>query len=88
MYEARRTDPNFVASKWLEDNFVTYKTRGEATEYDIVKNIAEKHLSIKNLNTLINTTTDTARKQQLIDDKTRILNWNATATNEKKIKGY
>ena len=88
MYEARRTDPNFIPSKWLNDNFLAYKTAGEVSEFDILKDIADKHLNLQNLNNLINTTADTSRKQQLIDDKTRILNWNASATNEKKIKGY
>lgn len=88
MYEARRTDPNFVASAWLDANFLAYKKAGQVTEFDILKDIADKHLNLQNLNNLINTTIDMSRKQQLIDDKTRILNWNANATNDKKIRGY
>ena len=88
MYEARRKDPKFIASAWLDANFLAYKKAGQVTEFDILKDIADKHLNLQNLNNLINTTSDMSRKQQLIDDKVKILNWNANATNEQKIRGY
>ena len=86
MYIARRTDPNFVASVWLNDNYEAYVKNGQVLEFDILNELAGKYISLDNLNKLINQTSDTARKNKLIDDKARILEWNRT--NDKKLQGF
>ena len=87
MYKARRTDPAFIASKWLDDNYLSYKTAGEVTELDILKELGGDYLNLDYLNKLINKTSDGARKTKLQEDKNRILNWNSI-TGNKKIKGF
>ena len=87
MYRARRTDPAFIASKWLDDNYLSYKENGEVTELDILKELGGDYLNLDYLNKLINKTPDGARKTKFIEDKNRILNWNSNNPN-KQIKGF
>ena len=87
MYRARRTDPAFIASKWLDDNYLSYKENGEVTELEILTELGGDYLNLDYLNKLINKTPDGARKLKLQEDKNRILNWNGTQGN-KKIKGF
>jgi len=87
MYRARRTDPDFIASKWLDENYLSYKENGEVTELDILKELGGDYLNLDYLNKLINKTSDGARKTKLQEDKNRILNWNSI-TGNKKIKGF
>jgi len=87
MYRARRTDPAFIASKWLDDNYLSYRENGEVTELDILKELGGDYLNVDYLNKLINKTPDGERKTKFIEDKNRILNWNGTQGN-KKIKGF
>lgn len=87
MYRARRTDPDFIASKWLDENYLSYKENGEVTELDILKELGGDYLNLDYLNKLINKTPDGERKTKFIEDKNRILNWNSIIGN-KKIKGF
>jgi len=87
MYRARRTDPDFIASKWLDENYLSYKENGEVTELDILKELGGDYLNLDYLNKLINKTPDGERKTKFIEDKNRILNWNSI-TGNKKIKGF
>ena len=87
MYRARRTDPDFIASKWLDDNYLSYKENGEVTELDILKELGGDYLNLDYLNKLINKTPDGERKTKFIEDKNRILNWNSNNPN-KQIKGF
>ena len=87
MYRARRTDPAFIASKWLDDNYLSYKENGEVTELDILKELGGDYLNLDYLNKLINKTPDGERKTKFIEDKNRILNWNSNNPN-KQIKGF
>ena len=87
MYRARRTDPAFIASKWLDDNYLSYRENGEVTELEILTELGGDYLNLDYLNKLINKTSDGARKTKLQEDKNRILNWNGTQGN-KKIKGF
>jgi len=86
MYRARRDDVNFVASVWLEQNYLAYKKNGEVTELDILQELGGDYLNKENLNRLINLA-DGERKTELISIRTRIESWNATQGNT-KIKGY
>ena len=87
MYRARRTDPAFIASKWLDDNYLSYRENGEVTELEILTELGGDYLNLDYLNKLINKTSDGARKTKLQEDKNRILNWNSI-TGNKKIKGF
>ena len=87
MYRARRTDPAFIASKWLDDNYLSYKTAGEVTELEILKELGGDYLNLDYLNKLINKTPDGERRTKFIEDKKRILNWNSNNPN-KQIRGF
>ena len=87
MYRARRTDPAFIASKWLDDNYLSYKENGEVTELDILKELGGDYLNLDYLNKLINKTPDGERRTKFIEDKKRILNWNSNNPN-KQIRGF
>ena len=87
MYRARRTDPAFIASKWLDDNYLSYRENGEVTELDILKELGGDYLNLDYLNKLINKTPDGERRTKFIEDKKRILNWNSNNPN-KQIKGF
>ena len=87
MYKARRTDPAFIASKWLDDNYLSYKTAGEVTELEILKELGGDYLNLDYLNKLINKTPDGERRTKFIEDKKRILNWNSNNPN-KQIRGF
>jgi len=68
MYRARRTDPAFIASKWLDDNYLSYKENGEVTELDILTELGGDYLNLDYLNKLINKTPDGERKTKFIED--------------------